>query len=123
MFKTLASATIGIILCCTGSWANPAAIEPSGRVLFAGMEQTRNAVVYGAGTEGEAAGCSGSEREQMGMQNKRGYIEYHAGPSQGQMEARKEEERAKEAASMNMLPYLYLDLRPEPPFGPCRDER
>lgn len=121
---------VAILVCAT--WCDAGSLElgktgdPSDRpILLAGMTESQNAVTYGAGTAQSTCGESGSEAqgEQLGAQNKRGYLQYQAGPTQAQVAARQQEESAKEAASMNMLPYLFIDLGPGSRVGPVNPGR
>ena len=93
------------------------------QTLLAGMEQTKDSVSYGAGSVDSASDGSSREQKtgQSGIGNTKDYIQYQAGPSQAQVEVPRRQEEAKEAASLNMLQNLFIDLDARPRAGPLEN--
>ena len=130
MKKINRSSLLVILLVCAAWCSSSSSVlgktsGPSDRILLADMTESQNAVTYGAGTAQSTSDEPGPEAqgEQLGVQNRRGYLQYQAGPTQAQVAARQQEESAKEAASMNMLPYLFIDLGPGSRVGPVTPGR
>lgn len=86
-------------------------------MVLAGLAETEGSIVYGSKPSADATGggpSSGTSAGTPGMRAAGNRAEYRAGPSEDQKRARRYHEYQKEAASMDMLPNLFIDLRPGP---------
>ncbi len=85
-------------------------------MVLAGLEETEGSIVYGSKPSADATGgpSSATSAATPGTRAAGNRVEYRAGPSEDQKQARRYHEYQKEAASMDMLPNLFIDLRPGP---------
>jgi len=127
-FKIKSSKFIMIICAvwfCTTLGVTEVSASYVGQTLLAWLEETNDSVSYGTGSEDSASDSSSGEQafEQSGPASSNDYIQYQAGPTRAQVEDSRRQEQDKEAASLNMLQNLFIDLDARPRMGPFDDGR
>lgn len=81
-------------------------------ILIAELEQTKDSVNYGSGGNGTASydSSGGEHPAHTGVRDTDGVIQYQAGPTRAQREEARQEESRKEAASLEMLQNMFIDI-------------